>query len=54
MRFKCEMSALRFIFCIFLLPIIIAADFDKIKDGVNTFEIDYDNDRFLMNGEPFR
>ena len=24
------------------------------KVGINTLEIDYDNDMFLMNGEPFR
>ena len=42
------------VFSIILLPIIFAATFNRNNDIINTFKIDYENDQFLMNGEPFR
>ena len=42
------------VFSIILLPIIFAVTFNQNNDNINTFKIDYENDQFLMNGEPFR
>ena len=54
MGINSKLPSISVVFSIILLPIILAATFNENKDYLNTFEIDYDNDQFLMNGEPFR
>ena len=54
MGINSRLPSISVVFSIILLPIILAATFNENKDYLNTFGIDYENDQFLMNGEPFR